>query len=213
MYRTGGRAGARLSLFGSLAFASLALAAALAIIPTHARAANSVTIGGPWTLIAPDGTTVTDRTYRGKWLLVFFGYTSCPNTCPITLHEIAVSLDKLGREAEQVQPLFITLDPQRDTTDVIEEYVRSFDARIVGLTGSSDQIAAAAKAFGVYYVAHTYGVGAQERLIDHSTYLYVMDPQGQFVRGFDADTPGGRIAATLHELLGQAHARASGKDR
>jgi protein SCO1/2 len=89
----------------------------------------------------------------------------------MTLHEIAVALDKLGPEAEQVQPLFITVDPQRDTTDVINEYVSSFDARIVGLTGSSDQIAAAAKEFGVYYVAHTYGAGAQERLIDHSTYL------------------------------------------
>jgi hypothetical protein len=91
-----------------------------------------VTIGGPFTLSAPDGTTVTDQTYRGKWLLVYFGYTFCPNSCPTMLLEIATALKKLGPDAAKVQPLFITVDPQRDTPEVMQQFTQSFDPRIVG---------------------------------------------------------------------------------
>jgi protein SCO1/2 len=189
------------------ALASIAFAAALTTSYACVQAGAPVTIGGPWTLIAPDGATVTDQSYGGKWLLVFFGYTSCPNTCPTTLYEVAVALERLGPDAAEVQPLFITVDPQRDTPDVIGEYTRSFDSRIIGLTGDAEQIAAAAKEYGVYYVTHTYGAGAEDRVVDHSSYLYVMDPQGKFVRAFDADTPGDRIAAKLSELVGQSRVR------
>ena len=79
-----------------------------------------------------DGTTVTDQTFRGKWLLVYFGYTFCPNTCPMTLNEIATALEKLGADAAKLKPLFITVDPQRDTREVLEQYTQSFDPRIVG---------------------------------------------------------------------------------
>jgi protein SCO1/2 len=133
MCRTGGRTGARVSTFRTLAFGSLAFAAEITVIPTHAPAANPVTIDSPWTPIAPDGTTVRDRTYRDKWLLVFFRYTTCPDTCPMTLREVAVALDKLGPEAEQIQPLFITVDPKRDTLDVMRQYTSSFD-ELVGHT-------------------------------------------------------------------------------
>jgi len=187
------------------ALASIAFAAALTTSYSCVPAAAPVTIGGPWTLIAPDGATVTDQSFGGKWLLVFFGYTSCPNTCPMTLYEVAIALEKLGPDAGEVQPLFITVDPQRDTSDVIGEYTHSFDSRIVGLTGNAEQIAAAAKEYGVYYVTHT--AGAEDRVVDHSSYLYVMDPQGKFVRAFDADTPGDRIAAKLRELVGQSRVR------
>jgi protein SCO1/2 len=192
------------------ALAGIALAMALTTSYPYVPAAASVTIGGPWTLVAPDGATVTDQSYGGKWLLVFFGYTSCPNTCPMALYEVAVALEKLGPDAAEVQPLFITVDPQRDTPDVIGEYTRSFDSRIIGLTGNAEQIAAAAKEYGVYYVTHTYGAGAEDRVVDHSSYLYVMDPQGKFVRAFDADTPGDRIAAKLRELVGQSRVRTEG---
>ena len=209
----GRRAGAGFSMLRSLAVANVSFAAAITVIPKHVQAENLVTIGGPWTLVAHDGETVTDRTYLGKWLLVFFGYTSCPDTCPMTLHEVAVALDRLGPEAEQVRPLFITVDPQRDTPEIVGQYTNSFDSRISGLSGSAEQLSAVTKVFGVYYTARKYGAGAEEPLIDHSTYLYVMDPQGRFVRGFDADTPGDRIAVTLHELIGHDRARASERDR
>src|SRR5262245_13929794 len=113
-----------------------AVAIALALRTPPASAQSSVTVGGPFTLIAADGTTVTDRTYRGKWLLVYFGFTSCPNTCPMALFEIAGALARLGHDADDLQPLFITVDPRRDTPAVLRDYTESFDPRIIGLTGT-----------------------------------------------------------------------------
>ena len=160
-----------------------------------------VTIGGPFTLLTPDGTTVTDQTYRGKWLLVYFGYTFCPNSCPTTLLEVATALKRLGPHALQVQPLFITVDPERDTPKVMQQYTASFDPRIVGLTGTQQQIAAAAQEYGVYYLRQPSGPGADDYVMDHSTYLYIMDPQGKFVRAFDTNTSGDRTADVLLELM------------
>ena len=178
------------------------LAAVLAISqPAACTTASSVTIGGPFSLTAPDGATVTDQTYRGKWLLVYFGYTFCPNSCPTTLLEMATALEKLGPDAAKVQPIFITVDPKRDTPDVMAKYTQSFDPRIVGLTGTPAQIAAVAKEYGAYYVAHQSGEGANNYLIDHSTYVYVMDPQGKLVQAFDADTTADRIADDLLRLM------------
>ena len=144
----------RPSALGPLILASVLFAFALIMSEPPARATESgVTIGGPFTLSTPDGTTVTDQTYRGKWLLVYFGYTFCPNSCPTTLLEVATALKKLGPHAPQVQPLFITVDPERDTPKVMQQYTASFDPRIVGLTGTQQQIAAAAQEYGVYYAA------------------------------------------------------------
>jgi protein SCO1 len=166
-------------------------------------APSSVTIGGPFTLTASDGTTVTDQTYRGRWLLVFFGYSSCPDVCPTALFTIATALQKLGPDAAKLQPIFITVDPQRDTPQVLEEYIRSFDQRIVGLTGTSDQIAAAAREYGAYYVRHHTGSAGEDYAIAHSSYLYLMDPRGQFVRGVDAGTSADHLAEMLRELMAQ----------
>jgi protein SCO1/2 len=186
----------------SLVFAMALITSA----PAAGAAMSSVTVGGPFTLVAPDGTTVTDQTYRGKWLLVYFGYTLCPDTCPTTLLEIATALEKLGPDAVELQPLFITIDPQRDTPDVMGKYTRSFDARIVGLTGSPQQIATVAHEYGAYYARHDTGAGAEDYAMDHSTYIYLMDVRGEFVRGFDADTPGDRIAEVVHQLMAQSRA-------
>jgi protein SCO1 len=171
--------------------------------PPGLAAAPAVTIGGPFTLTASDGTTVTDQTYRGKWLLVFFGYTSCPDTCPTMLFQIATALEKLGPDAAKVQSIFITVDPQRDTPQVLEDYTRSFDQRIVGLTGSPDQIAAAAQEYGAYYVRRNTGAAGEDDGIAHSSYLYLMNPLGQFVRGVDAGTSGEHLAEILRELIAQ----------
>ncbi|MEA2817739.1 MAG: hypothetical protein QOI93_5576 [Rhodospirillaceae bacterium] len=163
--------------------------------------AATVTVGGPFTLAASDGTTVSDATYRGKWLLVFFGYTFCPNICPTTLLEVADALRRLGPDASELQPLFISIDPDRDTPDVMAAYTRSFDLRIVGLTGTAAQIASVAKEYGAYYAPHRTGPGVDDYVMDHGTYLYLMDPNGQFVRGFDADTQGAVIADKLREMM------------
>ena len=134
-------------------------------------------------LTATDGTAVTDQTYPGKWLIVYFGYTYCPDVCPATLMEIAGALNALGPRADMVQGLFITVDPQRDTGAVLNDYLRSFDPRFVGLTGTHAQIAAAARAFHVFYERNDADGG--NYLYDHSSYIYLVDPDGQFARAID----------------------------
>ncbi|UPJ52778.1 SCO family protein [Bradyrhizobium sp. 200] len=183
----------------------IAVATALVLSQPLVRAANSpVTIGGPFTLTSPDGTPVTEQTYRGKWLLVYFGFTSCPDSCPTALLEIAAALEKLGPHADKLQPLFITVDPLRDTAAVMGNYTQSFDSRIVGLTGTPQQIAAVAQDYGVYYAPRQNGPGADDYVTDHSTYLYLMDPEGNFVRGFDADTTDERIAEAVRGAMAKA---------
>jgi protein SCO1/2 len=176
--------------------------------PLARAAASTVTIGGPFTLSTLDGTTVTDQTYRGKWLLVYFGYTFCPSSCPTTLLAVSMALKKLGPDAAQVRPLFITVDPERDTPKVMQQYIASFDQRIVGLTGTPQQIAAAAREYGAYYVRHSTGPGPDDYVMDHSTYLYLMDPRGKFVSAFDPDTSSDQITDALHALI--AHGRNEG---
>jgi len=184
----------------SLFSVTFAMVLVTTVLPMRATT-SPVTIGGPFTLVAPDGTTVTEQTYRGKWLLVYFGFTFCPDTCPTTLLEIATALEKLGPEADRLQPLFITVDPLRDTPAVMGNYTQSFHPRIIGLTGTPQQIAAVAQEYGVYYAPHRTGPAAEDYVMDHGTYLYLMDPHGKFVRGFDADTPGDRLAEAVRGAM------------
>jgi len=195
------RRSAQLCFVRLLISLSILFGPALIIGESSANAASAVTIGGPFKLSMPDGTAVTDLTYRGKWLLVYFGYTSCPNSCPTTLLDIATALKELGPDAAKVQPLFITIDPQRDTPQVMQQYTQSFDPRIVGLIGTPQQIAAAAQEYGAYYLRHNTGPGDNDYVMDHSTYLYVMDPEGKFVHAFHSDTSSERIADLLRGLL------------
>lgn len=192
-------------LFGLLALIALCAAGFAGVMLSGARppvlsAYLTSAIGGPFTLVADSGRTVTDHTYRGKWLLVFFGYTHCPDVCPATLSTIAAALRQLGPEAAQVQPLFITVDPTRDTPQVLKNYVRAFDPRIVGLTGTADQIAAVAHAYKVYFSPDE---SAQERdyQLDHSAFVYLMSPQGKFVQLFGGATSNDKIAARLRQLI------------
>jgi protein SCO1/2 len=152
-------------------------------------------IGGPFTLTNQDGKTIHDTDFRGKYLLVYFGYTYCPDLCPTGLEGIAHVLDQLGDDAKKVQPIFITIDPARDTPAKLKEYVASFHPDIVGLTGTPEQIANVAKAYQVYY-AKGENVEDGEYIMDHSTLIYVMDPSGKFVITFpdDAD-PAGMVQA------------------
>ncbi|WP_087001171.1 SCO family protein [Rhizobium sullae] len=190
-----------------LLFAGLIPTAAPLLETMPAHAATPATVGGRFSLAAPNGTIVTDKSFRGKWMLVFFGYTFCPDTCPTTLGQIAVALDLLGPEAKRVQPIFITVDPERDTPKVMGEYTEEIDKRIVGLSGTPEQIAAISQAYGVYSEWHRTGPGRDDYLIDHSTYIYIMSPEGKFVRGVSADTPGDAIAAILRHLMTEARNR------
>jgi protein SCO1/2 len=162
--------------------------------------ATPAAIGGPFTLRTADGSTVTDRDYRGRWLLIYFGYTYCPDVCPTTLADIAQALAALGPLAARLQPLFITVDPARDTPEVIGSYARSFDPRVVGLTGTPAEIERVARAFKVYYSVQRTGDGPGDYLLDHSAFLYVMRPDGRFAGMLDGrDGPG--LAAALRRFL------------
>jgi protein SCO1/2 len=155
-------------------------------------------IGGPFTLLDGDGHTVTDQTYRGKWLVIYFGFTFCPDACPTALNRIAEALDALGPDAGRVQALFITIDPERDTPTVMKQYVAAFDDRVVGLTGTPQQIAAAAKVYRAYY--ERVGDGP-DYTMDHSTAIYVVDPDGRFNSLLPHDLTGQDMAKRLKELL------------
>jgi protein SCO1 len=158
-------------------------------------------IGGPFALTDGNGKTVTDRDFRGKYLLVYFGYTFCPDVCPTTLNEVAEAMDRLGPKADRVQPLFISVDPQRDTPAVIKQYVGSFTPRLIGLTGTPDEIAKVAKEYRVYYAVHRTGGGPNDYTVDHSSILYLMGPNGKFLAPIRADEPGQRIAADISKLI------------
>lgn len=163
----------------------------------------NATIGGPFTLVDTRGKTVTDQTYRGKWMLIYFGYTFCPDACPTALNNISAALEKLGPEAEKIEPLFITVDPKRDTLQVMSNYLKSFDSRIVGLTGSKTQTDAAAHAYRVYVSAQQ--TDGDDYLVDHSAYIYVMDSRGKFVSVIPGDMAGDKMADQLRATM--AHAR------
>jgi protein SCO1 len=159
-------------------------------------------IGGSFALIDGSGGTVTDRSFPGKWELIYFGYTYCPDACPTTLNTIAETLTALGPLAERVQPLFITVDPERDTPQVMASYVRNFDPRIVGLTGSEDAVADAARKFRIVYAKHKTGDGPNDYLMDHSSVVIVMDPSGKFAGFLAADLTSDRMADKLRRLIG-----------
>lgn len=161
----------------------------------------ALTVGGPFSLIDGDGKPVTDQTWRGRYMLVYFGYTYCPDVCPTTLTNVAAALDKLGPKADQIQPLFITVDPKRDTPAVVKQFAAAFSPRLIGLTGTPQQIAEAAKAYRVYYAEHRTGPGPDDYSMDHSSVLYLMGPDGRFIAPVRADQDGAEIAAALTKLM------------
>jgi cytochrome oxidase Cu insertion factor (SCO1/SenC/PrrC family) len=156
-------------------------------------------IGGPFALTDGAGRKVTDRDFRGRYLLVYFGYTSCPDACPTTLNQMAAALDQLGAKAAQVQPLFITVDLRRDTPAVIGPYAAAFSPRILGLTGAPDAVAQVIREYRVY--ANASGGPRADYTVDHSSILYLMGPEGGFLAAIPASASGEAIAAEIARQL------------
>ncbi len=157
----------------------------------------------PFTLLDMNGHIVTDKDLRGRWLLVFFGYTRCPDICPTTLGAIATILEQLGPEATRVQPVFITLDPKRDTSEALRAYLALFDRRIIGLTGDEEQIGRTAATFGApfFKVPGTGPTGLGEYTIAHSALVYVIGPEGGIVTQFSPVNDPAGVARTLTALM------------
>jgi protein SCO1/2 len=140
-------------------------------------------IGGPFVLTDQDGKTRRSADFRGRFMLVYFGYSYCPDICPTTLAVMADALEKLGPEAARVTPVFITVDPERDTPGVLKAYLKSFGSRFVGLTGDAKAVAAAARAYRVYYQKRPLKGGGYA--MDHSSQIYLMGPDGKFIANYD----------------------------
>ena len=158
------------------------------------------TIGGPFRLVDHTGTPRTEADFRGKVLLVYFGFTHCPDICPTDLMAIAGALNEIGPKADQVQALFITLDPQRDTQKLLATYVDSFHDQFIGLTGSEIDIRRAAHAYKVYF-KKVPGKNDDDYAIDHSAYIYLMDRDGKFAGVFPPSTSPDRIAQVLKPMV------------
>jgi protein SCO1/2 len=184
---------------------ALAGAAILLVTTPHGRqpiqSSGAALVGGPFSLTGTDGKSVTDADFRGRYMLVFFGFTHCPDICPAELQVIAQALDKLGDRGKQVVPVFITLDPKRDTPQVMGEYVKSFGPNFVGLTGSPEAIAAAAKAYRVAYAKIESKESAADYSVDHSALAYLMDPEGRYVTHFSYGTNAEQMAEKLSKIL------------
>ena len=148
-------------------------------------------IGGRFTLISQDGRPVTDADFRGKNILVFFGFTNCPDVCPLTLSNISRAMVLLGADANKIQPLFISVDPLRDTPNVLRKYLKHFDHRIIGLTGTPKQVVAVQRAYRIFAQRrNAVGVGSDDYLMDHTSISYMMGPSGEFKTFFsNGSTP------------------------
>ncbi len=169
---------------------------------------QGMVLGGPFSLVDQTGKAVTEQNFAGQWMLLYFGYTYCPDVCPTELGTIAAAVDALGPLAEKVVPVLITIDPQRDTPAQLAEYVSRFHPRMQGLTGSQEQVADAARRYRVYY-ARVNRAEAAEYLMDHSSFVYLVGPDGRVRALFRPEAGPDDIAAATRAQLMRAAAPAS----
>jgi protein SCO1 len=192
----------RSQLFAIRAVVALAAVVVLGLaalwIVTSPEKPRAALVGGAFALEDGDGKTISDQTLRGRPFLVYFGYTHCPDVCPTELARISDILTKMGDKA--IPALFITVDPQRDTPKIMQDYVSSFDSRIIGLSGGPQAIEAAEKAFRVYArKGQAQADGGYS--MDHSSVIYLMDKSGAFVEAFNAERPPEEAAKDLERFL------------
>ena len=185
-----------LALLAALLFA----APAMAQIGHHVPAEETSGINPRYLLQDPRGRSVTNEDFRGRFQLIAFGYTYCPDVCPTTLVEMAAILKQLGDQAERMQPIFITVDPERDSGKVLQTYTEFFDPRILGLTGSPALVRRAADNFKIRY-AKVREPGNENYAVDHSAGMILLGPDGEFIKKFAFATPVDNIVSALDEIL------------
>ncbi len=157
-------------------------------------------VGSPWTLIRGDGARITDRDFRGRYLLLYFGYTSCPDVCPTTLAAVLDALRLLGPSAARRQPLFITVDPRRDTSSVVRDYVRNFGPDLIGLTGTPAQVGLIEREYDIQSSVDPAGTDGTYS-IDHTAVLILVGPDGRFLAPLPAEEGAAGIARRLSRDL------------
>jgi protein SCO1 len=194
----------------ALAFAGLLTGVALGFVALKSSNSSIVgeatvtgrpSVGGPFSLIDNTGKHVTDKDYLGRYMLVFFGYTNCPDICPAGLQVMSAALDKLGKRADDIVPVFITLDAAQDTPEKLATYVKAFSPRLIGLTGSESDIAATAKAYRVYYQKVPDEKDPKSYTIDHSAIFYLMGKDGKLVAPIPHTNDVEQLATALDRAL------------
>ncbi len=162
---------------------------------------GTVAIGGPFSLIDTSGQRRTDKDYLGKPMVVFFGFTNCPDICPSGLQTLTVALDTLGDKADRLSALFITFDPERDTQQSLGQYVKSFHPKIQALTGTPDEVKAAIKSYRVYVMKVPDEKDPSRYNIDHSAFFYLMNSDGAYVKHLPHTVEAGKLAEAIAALL------------
>lgn len=170
---------------------------------TGTQSHGEALIGGPFSLTNHTGEVFTESNLLGKYSLIYFGFTYCPEICPSALSVISNTLDEMGSDADAIIPVFITVDPERDTQEVLAEYVTNFHDHLVGLTGTSEQIKQAADAYKVYYVKQEQKDSAIGYLVDHSSYIFLMGPDGKYITHFPHTVAQGELADKLKAAIRQ----------
>lgn len=168
---------------------------------TRISTTGEALVGGKFSLVDHNGKSVSDADFRGKHMLIYFGFTHCPDICPSALQVMSAALEDIGDKAEKVTPIMITVDPERDTPELLKGYVTHFHPRMVGLTGSAEQVAEVSKAYRVYARKVTDGASEGSYTMDHSSIIYLMDPKGKFVTHFSHGTPVETMSKRLNDLL------------
>ena len=163
-------------------------------------ATGEALIGGPFELTDQNSTKVTDQTFKGRLMLIYFGFTYCPDACPTALGIMSAAIDKLDGAADRVVPILITVDPERDTPQVLKDYVSNFHPRMMGLTGTKEQIAQVAKAYRVFYQKAA-GPTPDDYLMDHTLLIYLMDGDGKYITHFGPDATPDQMADEIRKHL------------
>ena len=161
-----------------------------------------VLIGGAFSLTDHQGKSVTEADFQGHYTLVYFGYTFCPDVCPMELQAITEALEQLGPKADRIVPLFITVDPERDTVPVLADYAENFHPRLRALTGTLEEVRVATRAYRVYFKKADGQEEDGDYLMDHTSLIYVMGPDGDYVTHFTFGTSPDEMAARLTKFLG-----------
>jgi protein SCO1/2 len=171
---------------------------------TTGTGTGTVAIGGPFTLTDAKGNTFTDVDLKGRYSLIFFGFTHCPDICPLTLQTMTQALEAAGPAASKVQPVFISVDPARDTAEALTAYMANFDSRFVALTGTPEQVKGAEQSYRVFSakvpIRDAEGKDTGDYAVNHSGYIYLMDRDGKYLAHFQKDAAPQEIAARLQQL-------------
>lgn len=168
------------------------------VMPTGS---GTALVGGPFTMVNQKGETVTDKTYLGKPMLLFFGFTFCPDVCPTELQVMAAALTEMGDKGADIQPIFVTIDPERDTPAVMASYVSNFGDHFIGLTGSAAQVDQMAQTYRVFYAKQENKADPKNYQMDHSSIIYLMGTDGKFLKHFSYSTDAKALADGIKKAL------------